>query len=1244
MLFKQGPTTKDKEICAIRSFQLTNKRVNGRLRQQYKAVESVLRTMSEDGSKASISQRCADMDTQVPELMGVSRAILENVIFCHQEESSWPLQEAAVVKKRFDDIFGATRYTKALENIKSLQKEWTKVTRDRRAEADLSQAHLDQATKLKSQKEDRERASSEIEAEMKDIDSQIGAANEQCQQAEMEAVQYESCGVRVSELRSLMGRCDQERQEAVRTMEQRGQDVFRESLEELQQQAKHFEEKTVTESEQRVRQAKAQLAAGESNYHSAVDSSRQLREDMGEAVAAADLLSSKKEELAKRLETAQEPSVAALRSKLDSVAAEFGRAEREQRQRDAASEEALTAAERSHREAALEASRNESRAEDATTMIHRLEQEAKTLSRSVPDLDALVRTMRETEAALGAEGSDARLRRLDARQEEIGRRRHDLQYSISRKSSEVAQLEAQSDAHVEVDAIRRRLREAEGELSTKIADVRPRVTGILGSMPEPADAEAKIMAELQAADQQLKKQQDNCQQAYHKQSSAAARRGAAEADLRKLQGEESRLAGELGVPAMTLTAATAASAGGMAEFASRLSAHKEQVELARKDLAMTESAQHMYEKFREKSRSKHACQFCRRAFAADSELATFEETVERLIIKIPAFLEESRRRLAEAQEELNRLDSQRSRWDRLDRLRQIEIPGKQKEIAAYIEEERAAHAALQPEDREKRRLEERLQQLQDLRADSAALQRGARAVEDLRGAVRAKEARLLGANSKVSLQAERDQLRSLQEQLCELGREEDAVRTQRDLLAKQQEQLRTQLAEQKGRLQLLQAQVARRGDVNSELAARQADLRDCTEAAQRARTTADAAGARAQELRQERTDATTRARRDLDARDAQVRTLQREVDALVDIEKSLEVLRGRVENADALKARLAAADEAVRAAERELEGLRAKLESEEERRRKREEVRECLKANLRLKGLEAELRRHESEVTDLMQQLGGRDLHALRHAAETSRKRVMDLQKHKSFREGELTQTKESVRALDNELTSPLYAGVEQRHRQAIIKHESAAYAAKDLSRYHTALDKALMKYHAIKMSEINKTVRELWQRVYRGQDIDYIVIRSDTDETDEHHEGPASGGPAGRAVRNYNYRVVMVCSDVEMDMRGRCSAGQRVLASLIIRLALADSFGMNCGILALDEPTTNLDGANIRGLAEALAALIDARRGSSRFQMMLITHDETFVNHLSQLQVCDWYYHIHKGDDGCSKIERRDIRLLAGS
>ncbi len=76
------------------------------------------------------------------------------------------------------------------------------------------------------------------------------------------------------------------------------------------------------------------------------------------------------------------------------------------------------------------------------------------------------------------------------------------------------------------------------------------------------------------------------------------------------------------------------------------------------------------------------------------------------------------------------------------------------------------------------------------------------------------------------------------------------------------------------------------------------------------------------------------------------------------------------------------------------------------------------------------------------------------------------------------------------------------------------------------ALEKALLAFHTSKMADINKIVKELWQKTYRNQDIDYIQIRADADHG---------------AQRSYNYRVIMVAGGAELDMRGRCSAGQKV-------------------------------------------------------------------------------------------------------
>lgn len=54
--------------------------------------------------------------------------------------------------------------------------------------------------------------------------------------------------------------------------------------------------------------------------------------------------------------------------------------------------------------------------------------------------------------------------------------------------------------------------------------------------------------------------------------------------------------------------------------------------------------------------------------------------------------------------------------------------------------------------------------------------------------------------------------------------------------------------------------------------------------------------------------------------------------------------------------------------------------------------------------------------------------------------------------------------------------------------------------------------------------------------DIEYIEIRSDADENVS----------ASDKRRSYNYRVVMIKGDTALDMRGRCSAGQKVIALFI--------------------------------------------------------------------------------------------------
>ncbi len=79
-------------------------------------------------------------------------------------------------------------------------------------------------------------------------------------------------------------------------------------------------------------------------------------------------------------------------------------------------------------------------------------------------------------------------------------------------------------------------------------------------------------------------------------------------------------------------------------------------------------------------------------------------------------------------------------------------------------------------------------------------------------------------------------------------------------------------------------------------------------------------------------------------------------------------------------------------------------------------------------------------------------------------------------------------------------------------------------------LEQTLLKYHRTKMEEINKIIADTWRDVYDGEDITKIEIKSDEEIS------------TGKNSKNYNYRIVFYTkNNKELDMKGRCSMGQKV-------------------------------------------------------------------------------------------------------
>uniref|UniRef100_A0A8D2ZSR1 RAD50 homolog, double strand break repair protein n=1 Tax=Scophthalmus maximus TaxID=52904 RepID=A0A8D2ZSR1_SCOMX len=291
-----------------------------------------------------------------------------------------------------------------------------------------------------------------------------------------------------------------------------------------------------------------------------------------------------------------------------------------------------------------------------------------------------------------------------------------------------------------------------------------------------------------------------------------------------------------------------------------------------------------------------------------------------------------------------------------------------------------------------------------------------------------------------------------------------------------------------------------------------------------------------------------------------------------------------------------------------------------------------LQDNLTLRKRVEELKEVVSKHKALMKDMGNMQVLQLRQERREAERRLEDLKKNRSIALGRQKGFEEEILDYRKELREDQYDKADERYKNKMIIMRTTELVIKDLDLYYKALDQTIMKFHSMKMDEINKIIRDLWRSTYRGQDIEYVEIRSDVDEN--------SSAAVKRRV--YNYRVVMVKGDTALDMRGRCSAGQKVLASLIIRLALAETFCLNCGILALDEPTTNLDRENIESLAHALVEIIKSRSRQRNFQLLIITHDEDFVELLGRSSYIEHFYRIRKNQDQNSEITKCSITSLS--
>nr|WJN25009.1 DNA repair protein [Farysia itapuensis] len=1212
----------------VRNLQVSRKKGGG---LTMKTLEGLLQIADDDaktGKRGTLSTKCSELDEEIPRLLGVSRSILENVIFCHQEDSNWPLSEPASLKKKFDDIFEATRYTKALDNIKSLRKDRANVLKVDKASLEGLKVDKDRADTIKTKLVRLQSDLADKEAALQELNETIRVKTVQNSKFYDEATKFREIVNRAETLEE-KERLHKENMSALQaTMTiikdsdaelQKRKESFRADLDQSRDKQNSLKRRIAEKQEElRTFQARHQTKLSEKGGLEAEqrshDQAKAKRQTYIEHLSAT--LVMRGFESSNLSETQISDFEQSIRDQLRKLHSELAKA----KEANADKEESLSSSWQNLR-AELRAKQSEREQLAATIKrtkdkIKKTQEELETTFLTKTDLEAVEKEREE----LGSKVSAAQKDFEDAQYDE----------RIRKKNSEIREKDDLREERTSQTNLLNRHAEMRASLGMKQQESKTRRADAQALMERHRSAIAsfthadlpleQVETEIGKAMSRQEQELSKLETVEHSKSKQVQQIQSGLAFTKKQVSDKQGLLAQLQKEIADVLAAEFDTAS------EAVTVSADEVAAAKDEYASVDSLDSFLRRVLREAKSKGNCLACNRG-VSKTELAAIEKHITSTLAssntearkrELKGEIEGWVQRNAECQVAL-------AKETQLKTMKENELPGLEQTIAS--EEAKLASATVEEE--------QCTEQVTKTRADVAKLRELKRLGSDI--------SRLLGEATEFDKQVE-----AMQSDLASTGSTQTAEQVQMEI-----DQLASAIKSLKRELNGLQQD---RETKRSLIASLERDTHRIEMSLVQKRQDY----AKKEALEQQLAEMT----HDYNEKQHATQTLDSEIEvAAGPIRRAKEELESFKSEADEAELKLKSQVTSLEDSLREMRDLNAAVNAFVQQ-RGAQRLEECAEAiekvtsqiqsiqndnkelEEKVSVLEREMNQSQSternildniryrqlqkDIVQIEEEINSLDL----EQAQSSRKHFADkynqakeeenrLNGEASHLSGELTSLKSQIKGRESELREE-YKGVHQNYKKKLIEVKTSEMANNDLEKYAKALENGIMRYHSIKMEEINDIVRYLWQKTYQGTDIDKILIKSD-------NEG-------ARGNRSYNYRVCMVKDTVEMDMRGRCSAGQKVLASIIIRLALAESFGSNCGILALDEPTTNLDKDNIEALARSLADLIKERAANSQLQLIVITHDEDFLTLLGQNDVLEYYWRVSRDDRSKSIIERARV------
>ncbi|KAK8394416.1 hypothetical protein O3P69_006540 [Scylla paramamosain] len=1220
----QFSNVRGKLMTAMRSMEATQKPK----KVEVKTITTTIAMRDDSGHVTTIDGKCNDVLASMATYLGVSKAILNNVIFCHQEESNWPLDEGKKVKEKFDAIFSATLYIKTLEAIKKHRKDMMLNIKNMKIHLDLLRQLKEEARRKQTDLEDSEKQERSLIDEKEQIAVEMVPVLKRLKEIarvedDLVAIKEELAG-KNHQLKSLREIQEELRASLTEQFSCSDQELFnmisdfKENLEKAEgQQQRLMSEGWEIDKEMQERQQESACAQRRQGELEAAYATHK-RELVWRNTTMADLVRefslSEFRNVSEFCDQEAEAVLSLLMKHVEQQRADIQTKKKEFEENEAELQTKID--ELRSEEAALQY-KIKSKSTELSEMNQKIREKKQKLMRteselSYTNLNTIKEELAQMEEKIQAEEAQVSTKVMVEEIDEEKRKRRELQGNLDEAKRLVSKMTRQAEDRSQLDIHTKERKDLENKIEFLKRKHAEEFEHLLGEMPQD-----NIKNKVDTCMHSLRKCIAETQESL---SSLNKRKAQLDTTIKSLKVQTERKEKEI----TELENKVNSICGGMDLDRSLVKAKKTKEDLTREKADLASSIG-VLKKFQDRLRQKDCCPLCHRDFVAKDEVLSLIEELEEKVSRIPEKLTAVKDKL-EDQEKLHdqmiQLQPQRDRA--------IQVHSELEKIRAQMEEDMKELQSVNQDIENKTELLEMTQSDEEtahsIHGDVTTIENHLKREKQLGVLIEDLQATLGGADGGLSLE----------EAMAQHGEMEDHHRKTQLRLEELQEKLREHQDRLQGyknrKLELsrqeleLKNKMQEMEKLKEEKTCLEENHKQLEEEIEQAQVEIAPYKYRISEKTKEKTQITKNKENYIDAENKKVNAVLEKHRSAFNTHSSISeyIAGGGKKNLLDIHQKISSLQEKISSLE-----SRKQLLNEENRKLEKEitnhrERKRNLDDEKKIREKEREAKTVQREISSLEERIGGFSLETLTEEKMQLSNRGTSLQTKKSKLEGNLQELEKKISLLKRDLERKEMKEAAYNFKKKMLELKCTEMAVEDANIYHKVLDTAIMRFHREKMKTLNSIVRELWRQTYKGNDIDYIEIRTKDTE--------AKGADKRQT---YDYRVIMVKNDTEMDMRGRCSAGQKVLASLLIRMALAETFSSQCGILALDEPTTNLDRENIDALAMALTEIVNARRNRASSQLIVISHDSNFLEKLAYSSLVDEYIEVTRNEMGLSQITK---------